>query len=160
LVRKHLRVVALSRLQHCPEAQAHIVEGTLNLLKLVGRRLVSAPVETELRLERERCGAGEGSDSLLFPSPNNPAVAVDVSVVTGWLRQAEKLAGLTPMERGAWHPFRRMWACQRKGQSVQDVAFAGGWKDLTVLQGVSQTADAETLEAVVSGGKRLKGVRR
>lgn len=121
---------------------------------------VSAAVETELRLERERCGAAESSDDLIFPSLNNPAVAVDVSVVTGWLRQAEKLAGLTPLDRGAWHPFRRMWACQRKHLPVRDVATAGGWKDVTVLQGVYQAADQETLEAVVSGGKRLKGVRR
>ena len=57
-------------------------------------------------------------------------------------------------------PFRRMWACQRKHLPPRDVAAAGGWKDVTVLQGVYEAADAETLEAVVSGGKRVVGILR
>ena len=120
---------------------------------------VSAPVETELRLERER-RAAEPEDGLVFPSLNDASKSVSLPVVSAWLRQAEKLAGLTPMDQGAWHPFRRMFACQRKHLPVKDVATAGGWSDTATLQNVYQASDQETLEAVVSGGKRLKGVRR
>jgi len=121
---------------------------------------VSPAVETELQLERERRGIAAGSDALFFPSPNDPSKPVSKPVVTGWLRQAEKLAELEPMERGAWHPFRRMWACQRKHLPARDVAAAGGWKDVTVLQGVYEAADQETLEAVVTGGRLVKGILR
>ena len=119
---------------------------------------VSAALAAALRAERSRrSGIGE---LLIFPSLNDPSKPISQPVVRGWLRQAEKLAGLEPLERGAWHPFRRMWACQRKHLPVKDVAAAGGWKDVTVLQGVYEAADLETLEVVVSGGKRLSGVLR
>jgi hypothetical protein len=64
------------------------------------------------------------------------------------------------MDRGAWHAFRRMWACQRKHLPARDVAAAGGWKDVTVLQGVYEAGDAETLEAVVNVGRRVVGILR
>ena len=119
---------------------------------------VSPIVAATLRSEQARRG-GIG-ELLIFPSLNDPASRLDVRLVTRWLRQAEKLAGLEPMERGAWHSFRRMWACQRKHLPVRDVAAAGGWKDVAVLQGVYEAADQETLEAVVSGGRRVRGILR
>jgi hypothetical protein len=70
------------------------------------------------------------------------------------------MAGLSHLERGGWHPFLRMWACQRKHLPVRDVAAAGGWKGVTVQQGVYEAADQETLEAVVSGGRRVVGILR
>ncbi|MBA3319367.1 MAG: hypothetical protein H0T50_14930 [Gemmatimonadales bacterium] len=76
--------------------------------------------------------------------------------MTDWLRRAEKLAKLEPLPHGAWHPFRRKWATERKHLSPQDTAAVGGWTDLTTLQRVYQTADAETMEAVVMGSKRLR----
>lgn len=119
---------------------------------------VSLAVAEALRAERaQRSGIGE---VLIFPALNNPVRPVDVRLVTRWLRQAEKLAGLEPLERGVWHPFRRMWACQRKHLPVKDVAAAGGWKDIAVLQGVYEAADQETLAEVVSGGKRIRGILR
>lgn len=121
---------------------------------------VSPAVDAELRLELERRGPSEPPDGLLFPALNDPTRPVSLPVATAWLRQAERLAGLEPLERGAWHAFRRMWACQRKHLPVRDVAAAGGWKDVTVLQGVYEAADQETLEAVVSGGRRVKGIVR
>jgi integrase len=100
----------------------------------------------ELELERERRGESVGSGALIFPSVNDPSEVIDSRVIARWLRAAEKLAGLEPMERGGWHGFRRMWACQRKALPPKDVAHAGGWRDIGTLQTVYQAADAETLE--------------
>ncbi len=119
---------------------------------------VSASLAAALKAERARRG-GIG-ELWVFPSPNDATKPIQKAVVTAWLRKAEVVAGLKPMERGAWHAFRRMWACQRKHLPVRDVAAAGGWKDVTVLQGVYQAADLETLEAVVSGGRRVRGILR
>ena len=73
-----------------------------------------------------------------------------------WLRKAEKLAGLEPLPRGAFHPFRRKWATERKHLSPKDVAAVGGWVDTTTLQKVYQVADADTMESVVLQPKRLR----
>jgi integrase len=119
---------------------------------------VSAALATALKAERaQRSGIGE---LLVFPSLNDPAKPIRLPVVSAWLRQAEKLAELCHLERGGWHAFRRMWACQRKHLPARDVATAGGWKDVAVLQGVYEAADADGLEAAVSGGKRVSGILR
>lgn len=122
-----------------------------------GCRLTRLYESAELPDGARRSGIGP---LLLLPSLNDAGKPVKLPVMTAWLRQAEKLAGLPPMDRGAWHPFRRMWACQRKHLPARGVAAAGGWKDVTVLQGVYGEADQETLEAVVSGGKRIVGILR
>lgn len=119
-----------------------------------------APVTPEVREElerfrRERPGVGE---ALLFPAPNDATKPVSVQVATDWLRQAEKLAKLEPLPRGAWHPFRRRWATERKHLSAKDVAAVGGWVDTTTLQKCYQVADEETMEAVVLQPRRLRQV--
>lgn len=119
-----------------------------------------APVTPEVReelerLRRERPGLG---GALLFPAPNNPAKHVSVQIVTHWLRRAEALAELEPLPHGAWHPFRRRWATERKHLSPKDVAAVGGWVDTTTLQKCYQIADEETMEAVVLQPRRLRQV--
>lgn len=119
---------------------------------------VSGSLSAALKAEQaKRGGIGE---LLMFPDLNDPATRVDKRLVTRWLREAEKLAGLPSLERGAWHAFRRMWACQRKHLPARDVATAGGWKDTATLQRVYEAADVETLEAVVNGARRVKGIVR
>ena len=93
---------------------------------------------------------------MFFPSPNNPAEPVSVQLAIDWLRKAEKLAGLEPLPRGAFHPFRRKWATERKHLSPKDVAAVGGWVDTTTLQKVYQVADADTMESVVLQPKLLR----
>jgi hypothetical protein len=66
-----------------------------------------------------------------------------------WLREAERLAELEPLEGGAWHPFRRAWATARKHLSPKDVAAVGGWADTTTLQRCYQAPDLATMEAVL-----------
>ncbi len=120
-----------------------------------------APVSPDVRsvlerMRRERPGVGDG---LLFPAPGRPDRPVNQRVAGQWLRQAEQLAKLPHVPGGAWHPFRRMWATARKHLSPQDVAAVGGWVDTTTLARCYQVADAETMVAVVLGGRRL-GRRR
>ncbi len=43
-----------------------------------------------------------------------------------------------------------MWATERKDLPVQDVAQAGGWKDLKTLQTAYMQADTATTYAVVT----------
>jgi hypothetical protein len=96
------------------------------------------------------------------PQPSraaDPSVPVDHHVATRWLRQAEKLAGLTPLQGGVWHPFRRGWATARKGLSLKDVAEAGGWKDTTTLLKCYMQSDEETLAAVVMNDRPLRAAR-
>jgi len=119
---------------------------------------VSADLSAALKAEQARRG-GIG-ELLMFPALNDPATRIDKRLVTRWLREAEKLAGLELLERGAWHAFRRMWACQRKHLPARDVATAGGWKDTATLQRVYEAADVETLQAVVNGARRVKGIMR
>jgi hypothetical protein len=54
-----------------------------------------------------------------------------------------------------WHAFRRLWATERKGLPVKDVAAAGGWKDITTLINCYQQPDEETLRAVVEFRRKL-----
>jgi integrase len=117
-------------------------------------------VRAELELERERRAEPSNSDRLIFPATNDPEQVVDIRVVTRWLETAEKLAGLSPVERFGWHSFRRGWATARKDLPAQDVAAVGGWTDIATLQRVYQAADQATMEAVVNGGIRVGAVVR
>jgi integrase len=119
---------------------------------------LAAPVTPKVRelLEAYRKQNGLVGEALLFPAPNNPTKPVDDQRAIDWLRRAEKLAGLAHLPRGAWHPFRRKWATERKDLSPKDVAAVGGWTDLTTLHKVYQVADQETMEAVVLQSKPLR----
>ena len=83
-------------------------------------------------------------DGFIFPSIKDPSRSISHHLATRWLRHAERLAGLEPLKGGAWHPFRRAWASQRKHLSVKDVAYAGGWTDTSTLLRCYQAPDAET----------------
>ena len=60
------------------------------------------------------------------------------------------------MRGGAWHPYRRLWATQRKHLPAQDVAAAGGWSSVEVVQEIYQKADPRTMLKVVEGGQELR----
>jgi len=119
------------------------------------------PVRPEVRacleaFQREQLGLG---DALILPTATDPRRPVDHHLAAAWLRQAEKLAGLEPLQGGAWHPFRRAWATARKGLSLKDVAEAGGWKDTTTLLECYAQADPETIAAVVMHDAPARAVR-
>ena len=71
-----------------------------------------------------------------------------------WLVKAEELAGLPKLVGGVFHPYRRLWATERKDLPLVDVAAAGGWKDTQALRLSYQHADAETVLRVVEGSSR------
>lgn len=99
-------------------------------------------------------------DSYLFPSPVDAGKAVRYETASTWVREAEKRAGVEPHEGSLWHAYRRMWATLRKGYPVQDVAQAGGWRDISTVQSIYQQADPQTLRRVVNTPThRLEDVR-
>lgn len=56
---------------------------------------------------------------------------------------------MSPRSRGGWHELRRRWASKLKHLPAQDVALAGGWKDIQTMQESYQQADPETVESVI-----------
>jgi len=75
-----------------------------------------------------------------------PCTKMDASYALG---RAEERAGLVKLDRGVWHPYRRLWAVERKPWPDVDVARAGGWRDLTTMKRSYQRADAATVLRVV-----------
>ena len=95
----------------------------------------------------------------LFPSPRNKRLPVSKDLASDWLKRCYELAEISKPERGVWHPFRRMWATERKHWPIQDVMAAGGWSDPTSLQTIYQQADDATLYRVVSQPNELREVK-
>lgn len=91
-------------------------------------------------------------DVPLFPSPTDPTKPIRKDLAGNWLVRAEQLAGQPKLENGRWHPYRRLWATERKDLPLADVARAGGWSDTQVLQDLYQLPDAETVLRVVEAG--------
>ena len=67
--------------------------------------------------------------------------------------RAEKLAELPKLAGGRWHPYRRLWASERKALPDADVAQAGGWRDTRALKMSYQLADPATVLRVVEAGE-------
>ena len=85
----------------------------------------------------------------LFPAPKEPSRPIRVGLAQRWLMRAERAAGLPKLTRGIWHPYRRLWACDRKHLPDVDVAEAGGWADIHALRVSYQAADPVTVLRVV-----------
>lgn len=105
------------------------------------------------RVVRERPGFG---DTPLFPSMRKSTIPITRTVATEWLRKAEQLAGLERLPRGAFHPFRRKWATERKHHPVADVMKAGSWRDRRSLDNCYTMADDETVALVVNEPRKLR----
>ena len=88
----------------------------------------------------------------LFASPRRDAGAFRADVASKWLLRAEKLAKLPKLRGGIWHPYRRLWATERKALPDADVAAAGGWRDTRALRLSYQHADPATMKSVVEAG--------
>ena len=102
---------------------------------------------------RERPGIG---DAYLFPSPKDPSKPISRHLAAKWLRKAEKLAGVEPLQGSLWHAYRRKWVTERKHYPDVDVAAAGGWKTPETMKLAYQHADAETMVTVVTEPRRLR----
>jgi hypothetical protein len=103
-------------------------------------------IETYLR--RHLC-LGEAP---LFPAATRPEKPIAKMDALYLLRRAEAKAGLAKLDRGIWHPYRRLWAVERKHQPDVDVARGGGWRDLTTMTRSYQQADLVTMLRVVENG--------
>jgi integrase len=78
----------------------------------------------------------------LFPGRGKPLQAIKKEIAGYWLARAEELAELPKQSRGGYHQFRRLFASERRHLPAQDVAAAGGWRSLKVMQDAYQHADA------------------
>ena len=74
-------------------------------------------------------------DVPLFPAPKDSSKPIRLDLVQKW-----------------WHPYRRLWASERKHMPDTDVAAAGGWRDPRALKLSYQQADPATVLEVVSLG--------
>ena len=85
----------------------------------------------------------------LFPSPKDDSKPIRRDLTARWLLKAEKKAKLPKLNRGVFHPYRRLWASERKALPAKDVAEAGGWKDIETMLGSYVQSDAATTLRVV-----------
>lgn len=74
--------------------------------------------------------APEGMDErTLFPSPRDESKPIRRETAARWLLRAEKLAKVPKLTGGTFHPFRRLFASERRHLPDLDVAAAAGWKN-------------------------------
>jgi integrase len=102
---------------------------------------------------------GQVGGGWLFPAPHDPRQPVRYEQVRQWLRRAERLAELQPLEGGVWHPYRRLWASARKGLPDIDVMQAGGWSSSQSLKAAYQHPDDATMLQVVTHQAELREVK-
>jgi integrase len=105
----------------------------------------------ELRQFQVRVGAITG---FLFPSLYDLSRHMRVEMLTQWLTEAERKAGIPKLKGGLWHPYRRKWASERMDKPLRALADAGGWKDTTTILTCYQQTDEATLLAVMSESRK------
>ena len=101
---------------------------------------------------QERLGSTSGP---IFTSERNPSKRMNRRMFLLWLHTAEAKAGLRLLPRGAWHPYRRKWATERKHLPLVDVAAAGGWKGTQMLLKCYQQPDPDTMLSVMNEPLKL-----
>jgi len=88
-------------------------------------------------------------DVPLFPAAQNALKPIRRDIAARLLLKAETKAELPKLQRGMYHPYRRLWASERKALPSKDVAHAGGWKDIETMLGSYIQSDAATVLRVV-----------
>jgi integrase len=88
----------------------------------------------------------------LFPADKDDSRSVTMNHAVRLLSRAEAAAELPKQAWGVWHPYRRLWASERKDLPDADVAAAGGWRDTRALKRHYQHSDPATLLRVVRHG--------
>ena len=113
--------------------------------------LFIAPLSEQAREELDRYLRKNPrvGDVPLFPAACNGQRTMRRDVAARWLLKAEKMAELPKLQRGVYHPYRRLWASERKALPSKDVAHAGGWKDIETMLGSYVQSDAATVLRVV-----------
>lgn len=85
------------------------------------------------------------------PAPMKPDTPIRRDTAAKWLLRAEQLAGVPKLRGGVFHPYRRLWAIERRHLPAIDVAAAGGWGDTQALTRIYQRATAAGVAAAVAG---------
>lgn len=123
-------------------------------------KIVPIPKRSRAAVKRilaRRPGVG---DVPVFPatrrSKNGQPQSINRHTAADWLQAAEGLAGVEHLDGGAFHPYRRKWATERKHLPDADVMAVGGWKDSRSLKESYQHADDETMLAVVHETRKLR----
>lgn len=114
--------------------------------------IVPAARQTLEELARSRALHPAIGAAQVFPHPmlkRHQGGPVTRHLAAYWLNRAYELAEVAKPDGSLWHAFRRLWASERKGLPVKDVAAAGGWKDITTLIDCYQQPDEDTLRQVV-----------
>ena len=113
--------------------------------------LFIAPLSEQAREEVDRYlrKSPRVGDVPLFPAARNGQKAIRRDVAARRLLEAENRAKLPKLRRGVFHPYRRLWASERKTFPSKDVAHAGGWKDIETMLGSYVQSDAATVLRVV-----------
>lgn len=88
-------------------------------------------------------------DVPLLPSNAGPHLACERILAGLWLTRAEKLAELPKLARGAWHPFRRSFASERRHLPDVDIMAVAGWRSSRVMRESYQHSDASGMLSVV-----------
>jgi integrase len=118
---------------------------------------MSAPVRDAVdRIMRDRPGIGSAP---VFPGPGDQRKPMTRHLADKWLRRAERLAGVAPQPGTLWHGYRRAFATRCKDLPAQDVARAGGWKSVRMVEEIYTQADEVTTLMVVehAAGQRKVG---
>ena len=92
----------------------------------------------------------------LFPAPRDAGRPIRADLAGQWLMKAEELADLPSLSGGRWHPYRRLWATERRHMPAQDVAAAGGWNGVQALTTIYQHATPDKILEVVEDTKRIQ----
>ena len=85
------------------------------------------------------------------PAHRDPAKPSRRETAAKWLLRAERLAGQPKVKGGVFHPYRRLFASERRGLPDVDVAAAAGWKDPATMKKSYQQADAAGVLSAVLG---------
>ena len=116
--------------------------------------LFTSPLGSEAReaLDEYLRGVALVGDVPLFPAQKDPSKPIHRGSASKMLLAAESLAELPKLGGGVFHPYRRLWATERKHLPDVDVAAAGGWRDTSTLRESYRQSDPATVLRVVQNG--------
>jgi integrase len=91
----------------------------------------------------------------VFPKKDDSDRHASPELASQWIRKAEEVAGLTKLNGGLTHSYRRKWRSERSHLPVKAVAHAGGWDDVgTMLRCYDHPEDEDILAVTSEPRKR------
>jgi integrase len=118
-------------------------------------RVQATPTAFSALREALRHGPGIG-DSWILPSPRDPNKPCSRHVMKDWWYRAERLAGLSHVDRLCWHGLRRKFATDFKHHPPADVSHLGGWKRAETVLRLYQQPDPETQREMLAGRRSVR----